>query len=130
MTDTPETWDDYFGALAAEWMRRQQSGGWPLVRRVKVKDFMEGQCHPNAERYAAAHDGEVVHGYLFMHPQGWDAVQIFPHSIVQMPDGHLHDPTPNELPPEALPFLKHQRDDVAFETVARAFPVYPVKIRS
>lgn len=130
MTNTRKFWQRYFEALAEEWARRQRLGDWPDIQRVKVDGFPEGQCHLNAEHHAAAVGGMVIHGYLFMQPWGWNVVRVIPHSIVRRPDGRLVDPTPNEVPPEALPFLGHERPDVPFELVVRSFPVFDVKIET
>ncbi|WP_426269233.1 hypothetical protein ACN9MB_13460 [Dyella kyungheensis] len=127
MTDASAFWQSYFEAIAEEWRRRQLIGNWPSIQRIKVDGFREGRCHQNAEQHAASVSGMVVHGYLFMHPWGWNEVQIFPHSIVRLPDGRLVDPTPHEVPPEALPFLEHKRLDVLFAQVTGNFSVFNVK---
>jgi len=44
-------------------------------------------CHANAAAYVTSHEGEVVHGFLVLHPQDWTEVMVMAHSVVRTATG-------------------------------------------
>lgn len=85
-------------AAVARW--RQDRRGVPMTC-LAFDAAVPGHCHENAAAYVAKHGGEVVRGFLVMHPDGWRMVWVMPHSVVRTETG-LVDVT---LPADQLRWL-------------------------
>ena len=81
----------------------------PLAMAPDDPEPRPSKCHENAAAYAAHHPGcRVVRGWL-VSGGVFDA-----HSVVELPDGRLADPTPLSIRP---PFLRHPGSDTEFALI-------------
>ena len=81
----------------------------PLPRQSGDPEPKPAQCHHNAATYVDRHPGcSVVRGWL-VSGGVFDA-----HSVVELPDGKLIDPTPLAIRP---PFLRHPGPDWEFDAI-------------
>lgn len=108
MTDTPML---TYAGLAARLSRATANLRViePLPRLADDPEPTPSQCHQNAKAYAERHAGyRVVRGWL-VSGGVFDA-----HSIVELSDGRLVDPTPLAIRP---PFLRHPGPDSEFDAI-------------
>jgi len=81
----------------------------PLPRQAGDPEPKPAQCHHNAAAYVDRRSGcRVVRGWL-VSGGVFDA-----HSVVELPDGRLADPTPLAIRP---PFLRHPGPDSEFDAI-------------
>jgi hypothetical protein len=81
-----------------------------FVPRGEFADGEVGQCHENADRYAALHPGHAaVRGWLIIQLGGAPQFLIHAHSVVRREDDALLDVTPTEGTDGAWHlFLEHE----------------------
>ncbi len=102
--------------LANEIHRRREQAG--SVRSVPHALAQFSECHANAERYVLEHTGwRVIGGWLL---EDFSDFSYFnAHSVVQLEDGSLLDPTPLR---RLCPFLPHWGTDDEFAALRHNRP--------
>jgi len=77
------TEQEYMVAVDAAVTRWHQDRRGDPLTCLAFDGAVPAQCHANAAAFVAKHGGEVVRGFLVMHPHLGPEVWVFPHSVVR-----------------------------------------------
>jgi hypothetical protein len=95
--------------------RRAEACDVPFVLFAGAKP---NDCHENARKYAAEHQGcTLIEGWLIEQFVGWNYFNA--HTVIELPDGSWIDPTPMD---GQHPFMRHLGNEEDFQEQRRNRP--------
>ncbi|WP_159086356.1 hypothetical protein [Burkholderia mayonis] len=105
-------------AAIARWLLDRK--GEPLTAKAFAQ-AEPARCHANADAYVIQHGGQVVRGFLILHPHEWTVVWVMPHSVVRTATG-LVDVTLKSAELRGLAFFSIEGDPERFIDWAKRYP--------